>query len=58
MRMNFINMIIAGHTSVSGYRQKYTFYNVVHREPNVQCQMSSVLIGQHSCNLLLYFFFT
>jgi len=53
MWLDFINMIIRGHTSVSGYFQKYTFYNAVHKEPKVQCQLSSVLIGQHSYNLLL-----
>jgi len=37
MLLDFINMIIAGHTSVSGYCQKYTFYNIVHREPTEQC---------------------
>jgi len=53
MWLDFLNMIIAGHTSVSGYCQKYTFYNVVQRDPKVQHQLSSLLIGQNPYNLPL-----
>ena len=56
MWLDFINMIIAGRTSVSGYFQKYTFYNVVHKEPKVQCQLSSVLDNTHTTYLCNFFF--